>query len=66
MPAPLRDVVYRGVAAVRHRLAGRSNACEMPPPEIRARMNAATEGKQMINLYDTKDNAQRLAGATKA
>ena len=35
-------------------------------PEIRARMNAATEGKQMINLYDTKDNAQRLAGATKA
>jgi GST-like protein len=35
-------------------------------PEIRARMNAATEGKQTINLYDTKDNAQRLAGATKA
>jgi GSH-dependent disulfide-bond oxidoreductase len=35
-------------------------------PEIRARMNAATEGKQMINLYDTKDNAARLAGATKA
>jgi GST-like protein len=35
-------------------------------PEIRARMNAATEGKQMINLYDTRDNAQRLAGATKA
>ena len=34
--------------------------------EIRARMNAATEGKQMINLYDTKDNAARLAGATKS
>jgi GSH-dependent disulfide-bond oxidoreductase len=34
--------------------------------EIRARMNAATEGKQTINLYDTKDNAQRLAGATKS
>ncbi len=33
--------------------------------EIRARMNAATEGKPMINLYDTKDNAARLAGATK-
>ena len=33
--------------------------------EIRGRMNKATEGKPMINLYDTKDNAQRLAGATK-
>ena len=35
-------------------------------PEVRGRMNAATEGKQMINLYDTKDNAARLAGATKS
>ena len=35
-------------------------------PEIRARMNAATEGKQMINLYDTKDNAARLASASKS
>ncbi len=33
--------------------------------EIRARMNQATEGKTMINLYDTKDNAARLASATK-
>src|SRR5580765_3484182 len=38
IPAPLRDVVYRGVAAVRHRLAGRSNACEIPPPELRGRL----------------------------
>lgn len=38
IPRPLRDGVYRGVAAVRRRLAGRSNACELPPPEIRARM----------------------------
>ena len=38
VPRPLRDGVYRVVAAVRHRLAGRSNACEIPPPEIRARM----------------------------
>ena len=28
----------REVAAVRHRLAGRSNACEIPPPEIRERL----------------------------
>ncbi len=38
IPAPLRDAVYRVVAAIRHRLAGRSNACEVPPPEIRERM----------------------------
>lgn len=38
IPVPLRDAVYRVVAAVRHRLAGRSNACEIPPPEIRSRL----------------------------
>jgi predicted DCC family thiol-disulfide oxidoreductase YuxK len=38
IPRPVRDFVYRIVAAIRHRLAGRSNACEIPPPEIRARM----------------------------
>lgn len=38
IPVPLRDAVYRVVAAVRHRIAGRSNACEIPPPEIRARL----------------------------
>lgn len=38
VPRPIRDVVYRGVAAIRHRIAGRSNACEIPPPEIRERL----------------------------
>jgi predicted DCC family thiol-disulfide oxidoreductase YuxK len=38
VPRPLRDGVYRIVAAVRHRLAGTSNACEIPPPEIRERL----------------------------
>lgn len=38
IPAPIRDAVYRAVAAVRHRLAGPSNACEIPPTEIRARL----------------------------
>jgi predicted DCC family thiol-disulfide oxidoreductase YuxK len=38
VPRPLRDAVYRGIAAVRHRLAGPSNACEIPPPEIRRRL----------------------------
>ncbi|MEQ1776747.1 MAG: glutathione S-transferase N-terminal domain-containing protein [Burkholderiales bacterium] len=32
--------------------------------EIRARMNKATEGKEMISLYDAKDNAERLKRAT--
>jgi predicted DCC family thiol-disulfide oxidoreductase YuxK len=38
VPRPLRDAVYRLIASVRHRLAGESNACEIPPPEIRARL----------------------------
>jgi predicted DCC family thiol-disulfide oxidoreductase YuxK len=38
VPRPIRDVLYRGVAAVRHRIAGESKACEIPPPEIRARL----------------------------
>jgi predicted DCC family thiol-disulfide oxidoreductase YuxK len=38
VPVPIRDAVYQVVAAVRHRLAGRSNACEIPPPEIRDRL----------------------------
>ena len=33
--------------------------------EIRERMTKAAEGKQAINLYDTKDNAERLAQGTK-
>jgi predicted DCC family thiol-disulfide oxidoreductase YuxK len=38
VPRPARDAVYRLVAAVRRRIAGRSNACEVPPAEIRERM----------------------------
>ncbi len=38
LPRSLRDAAYRLVATIRYRLAGRSNACEVPPPEIRARM----------------------------
>ena len=38
VPRPLRDLVYRFVAAIRIRLAGTSNACEIPPPEIRERL----------------------------
>ena len=38
IPRPLRDGIYRVVAAIRHRVAGRSNACEIPPPEIRERL----------------------------
>ncbi len=40
VPVPIRDAVYRVVAAIRHRLAGPSNACEIPPPEIRHRLLA--------------------------
>lgn len=38
VPRPIRDAVYSVVAAIRHRLAGESNACAIPPPEIRHRL----------------------------
>lgn len=38
VPRPVRDAVYRIVAAIRHRIAGESNACKIPPPEIRQRL----------------------------
>ena len=38
VPVPIRDAVYRVVAAVRYRIAGQSNACEIPPKEIRDRL----------------------------
>jgi predicted DCC family thiol-disulfide oxidoreductase YuxK len=38
VPRPIRDAAYRVVAAIRTRIAGRSNACEIPPPEIRNRL----------------------------
>ena len=38
VPRPIRDLVYGVVAAIRVRLAGTANACEIPPPEIRSRL----------------------------
>jgi predicted DCC family thiol-disulfide oxidoreductase YuxK len=38
VPVPIRDAIYRVIASIRHRIAGESNACEIPPPEIRARL----------------------------
>ena len=38
VPRPIRDGVYRVVAAIRHRLAARSTACDLPPPELRGRL----------------------------
>ena len=38
VPVLLRDAVYRVVAAIRHRVAGSANACEVPPPEMRDRL----------------------------
>jgi len=38
VPRPVRDAIYRVIASIRHRIAGESNACELPPPEIRARL----------------------------
>lgn len=38
VPVIVRDAVYRVVAAIRYRIAGTSNACEIPPPEIRERL----------------------------
>lgn len=37
IPRPLRDALYRRVAANRHRLGGSATACLVPTPETRAR-----------------------------
>lgn len=37
VPAPLRDFVYDWVARNRYRWFGRTDACMLPPPEVRAR-----------------------------
>lgn len=37
VPAPLRNLGYRGVAAIRYRLFGKSESCRMPTPDERAR-----------------------------
>lgn len=38
VPRPIRDVVYNMVAAVRHRFAGQTESCDVPPPAIRDRL----------------------------
>lgn len=38
VPVFLRDPAYRVVAAIRERIAGKTNACDIPPAEIRSRM----------------------------
>lgn len=40
VPRPLRDLFYRLFARYRYRLFGRSDACRMPTPELRARFLA--------------------------
>jgi predicted DCC family thiol-disulfide oxidoreductase YuxK len=37
LPAPLLDFFYDRVARSRYRIFGRSDACMLPPPELRAR-----------------------------
>ncbi len=37
LPRPLRDAVYRFIGRNRYRWFGRSDACRVPTPEIRAR-----------------------------
>jgi predicted DCC family thiol-disulfide oxidoreductase YuxK len=37
IPGPLRDGVYDWVARNRYRWFGRTDACMLPPPEVRAR-----------------------------
>jgi predicted DCC family thiol-disulfide oxidoreductase YuxK len=38
VPRPIRDGVYNIVSAVRQKIAGESNACDIPPPAIRDRL----------------------------
>jgi predicted DCC family thiol-disulfide oxidoreductase YuxK len=38
VPRPIRDAVYRVIAAVRHRISGRLSACELPDAALRAKI----------------------------
>jgi predicted DCC family thiol-disulfide oxidoreductase YuxK len=38
VPRPIRDVVYDGIAAVRGRIAGTTDSCEVPSEAIRQRL----------------------------
>lgn len=40
IPRPLRDSVYRWVAANRYRFMGKTDACEMPDPELAKRLRS--------------------------
>lgn len=37
IPAPIRDLVYRGVARFRYRWFGKLDSCQMPSPQVRNR-----------------------------
>lgn len=37
VPRPIADVVYRGVAAIRYRVFGKHDQCQIPSPEERQR-----------------------------
>ena len=43
VPRPLRDAAYRLFARNRYRWFGRTDACEIPPPGLEARMLDAHE-----------------------
>ncbi|MEC0209228.1 thiol-disulfide oxidoreductase DCC family protein [Paenibacillus ehimensis] len=37
VPRPVRDLVYKWIAANRYRFFGKSDSCMLPPPEVRER-----------------------------
>ena len=38
VPQPIRDAIYNLVAAIRHRIAGEAESCDIPPPAIKDRL----------------------------
>ena len=38
VPQPIRDAIYNLVAAIRHRVAGTVESCDIPPPAIKDRL----------------------------
>ena len=40
VPAPVRDFLYDRFAAIRYRVFGRVDSCDLPAPEVRARFIA--------------------------
>ncbi|MBL7963319.1 MAG: DUF393 domain-containing protein [Flavobacteriales bacterium] len=61
VPAPLRDIVYRAVAASRYRLFGKRETCRVPTPELRAHFLDANDVAAALAMVKPLRAGERTA-----